>query len=249
MISKLPFGHLKISPGIKNEFLTYIEDLIEKNKRAYCIPLNLTKYVISKNDFKLREAINSADMIIADGMAIVWLSRRLGYKNVFRVTGIDLAEEIISRSKKFRWKLYFFGASSKNLEKAIDNIRKKFNRPDIVGYHHGYFKSNEIDRIINNINNLNADILFIGLGLPQKEYFIQDHFDKIKARFCLPIGGAFDVWAETKKRSPQLVQKTGLEWLYRSFSDRSKGLYVAKYSLAYLKDFIVIRNKTYYEEQ
>lgn len=238
MIENHPLGHLKISSGSLEEILEFVGKRISENQKTYCIPLNLTKYVMSKRDIKLQEVIQSANLIVSDGISMVWLSRRAGYHDVFRVTGIDLAEKILSHSRSRGWKVYFLGASQENLDRAIKNLKERFNNSEIAGYHHGYFNKHEIKRIIQMINDSGADILFLGLGLPQKEYFIDDHFNEIHAPFCLAVGGAFDVWAGAKRRTPGLIQRMGLEWLFRSFYDKNKTFNVARYGLVFLKDLL-----------
>lgn len=238
-----PLAHLKISTGTLDQILSYIEECIAGDKRIYCIPLNVTKYVLSKKDSKLREVICDSDLVIADGIPIMWLSRRVGYGDVHRVTGIDLAEAILSNSKKNMWKLFFLGASSENLERAIERVCERFDYPDIVGYENGYFKPEDIDKVVNKINSSDADILFLGLGMPQKEYFIRDYFVKTTARFYLPVGGAFDIWADVKKRTPKVVQKIGMEWFYRSFYDISRARNIARYGLNFFGDFIFCKQR------
>ena len=225
--------------------LKFIEKRIAEAKQTYCIPLNLTKYAISKKDLKLREVINSADLIISDGISIVWLSKRAGYQNVYRIAGIELAERILSWAEERGWNLFFLGASPENLKMATKNLNNRLNNLNIVGSHHGYFRQHEIKELIRLINNSNADILFLGLGLPQKEYFIHDYLDKISVKFCLPVGGAFDVWAEAKKRTPKTIQSMGMEWLYRSLYDKSRALYIIKYGLVFLNDFLLYKNETF----
>lgn len=240
MVVNLPLWHLKISQGDLPFFLSYVQSCIIQNRKSYCIPLNLTKYVISKRDNKLRNVINAANLVISDGISILWLSRRLGYKTVYRIAGIDFAESIISNSRKNEWKLFFFGASPQNIRIAVNNIEKKFGYPYVAGYHHGYYEPDEIKSIIDSINSSQADILLLGLGLPQKEYFIHDYYKKINVKFCLAIGGAFDVWADKKRRTPLRLQKIGFEWAYRGFYDKSRILSVFKYVLFFLKDFLFL---------
>jgi N-acetylglucosaminyldiphosphoundecaprenol N-acetyl-beta-D-mannosaminyltransferase len=160
----------------------------------------------------------------------------LGYRDVFRVTGIDLAEAMISLSRKHGWRMFFLGASPSNVENAIKNLSRRFDYSGVGGFHHGYFKESDIDEIIKNINRSNSDLLFLGLGMPQKEYFIHDYLDRINVKLCIPVGGAFDVWAEAKKRTPQMLQRIGTEWLYRSIYDRTRALCIAKYGLVFLRD-------------
>ncbi|MBI5848241.1 MAG: WecB/TagA/CpsF family glycosyltransferase [Nitrospirae bacterium] len=218
--------------------LAYIEERIIQGKKSRCIPLNLTKYVFAKKDPQLRDAVNSSDLIIADGVPIVWLSRRLGYDSVQRVTGIDLAEALMTRSKAEGWRLFVFGASPMNLKKAVDNFQMRFAGLQIVGTRHGYFKAEETPQIVKQINQARPDILFLGLGMPQKEYFIHRYQKDLNVGFCLTIGGAIDVWAGVKQRTPKAIQKVGLEWLYRSIYDKSKALNILKYGFIFLKDMV-----------
>lgn len=239
MIDNLPLGHLKISQGDLESFISYVQHCIENGKKSYCIPIHITKYEMSKKDLKLKEVINNAGIVIADGIPINWLSRRMGYKNVCRVTGIEFGEAILSLSDEKKWRIYLLGARQENLEKAVKNIKKKFRDPFVIGAHDGYFSSEQLEKIIKEINSLKPDILFLGLGMPQKEYFIHDHFNKITATFWLPVGGGFDIWADTKKRSPLVIQKLGLEWVQRSFYNKKKAQSVFKYGLPFLKDLIL----------
>jgi N-acetylglucosaminyldiphosphoundecaprenol N-acetyl-beta-D-mannosaminyltransferase len=237
VINHFPLGHLKITPGDLNFFLSIVENSVQKKQKSYCIPLNLTKYVVSKSDQKLKRVINSSDTVIADGIPILWLSRRLGYERVYRITGIEFAEAILGQSKSQNWKIFLLGASERNLERALEYLTGQFRPLSIVGHHHGYFNAQDIDQIVSCINSLEPDIIFLGLGMPQKEYFIDDYFHRINASFWLPVGGAFDIWAQTKKRSHPLIQKSGLEWLQRSFYNRKKAKNVLKYGLVFFKDY------------
>jgi N-acetylglucosaminyldiphosphoundecaprenol N-acetyl-beta-D-mannosaminyltransferase len=221
--------------------LGFVDKTIREGRKEYCIPLNLTKYVVSKSDEKLRRVVNSAGFVIADGVPIRWLSLRLGYKGVRRISGIELAEAILAQSSSRGWKVYLLGATPENLERAVTYLGTKYNAPPIVGSHHGYFGGEEVESLVSQIGAATPDILFVGLGMPQKEYFIGDHFEKINARFWLPVGGALDIWARAKKRSNTLVQKIGLEWLQRSIYNRAKARNILRYGLAFFKDYLSLK--------
>lgn len=238
LMKSLPLGHLKITPGDMNTTLASVEDMIASGRRAYSIPINLTKYVVSKKDAKLAQSINAAELVIADGVPIVWLGKRAGYQDVHRVTGVDLSERLLSMAKTKGWRLYFVGASPANLKNAIRNISRRFDEPVIAGSRDGYFKDEDIPSIVEDINRSKPDILFLGLGMPQKEYFLHDHFDKLDVPFCITVGGAIDIWAEAKKRTPKLIQKMGLEWFVRSMYDISKAINILKYGGMFMSELI-----------
>jgi len=238
MITSHPLRHLKVSGGDLPEILEWVGDVCRGDGGAYCVPLNLSKYVKAKSDPKLREAILGADLVIADGVPITWLARRLGYSDVARVTGIGLAEAVLGASRERGWKVFLFGASSQYLEGALANIETKFSHPLIAGWRDGYFSEADVPGIVGQINVSGADILLLALGMPQKEYFIADHRHELRTKFCLPVGGAVDIWAGSKTRTPPFIQSVGLEWLYRSWYDRSRAQLILKHGLAFLRDLL-----------
>ncbi len=238
MIKNHPLGHLKISSGSLTSFGKAIAKAIYEKKKSYAMPLNLTKYIVSQKDSKLKQTISEASWVIADGVPIVWLSRRMGYSKVRRVTGIELAEWILEESAKRNWRIFLLGSHSEVLSDLLSKIDAKFSSPLIVGSHHGYFKKKEIPFLLEEIKRKQADILFLGLGMPQKEYFLYDHFAKLQVPFALPVGGAFDIWSERKTRTPRLLQQLGLEWFYRSFYDYRKATNIIRYGIRFLKDLL-----------
>ena len=244
MQQNLKLAHVKITSGTGEEMVTQVGEWIAEGSHKSCIPLNLSKYVMSRKNEKLRNAINDADVVVADGIPITWLAKRLGQKNVHRVTGVELAEDLLALATKNKWRLYFLGSKPENLEAALENIKNTYNDPIIAGSRDGYFSESDVPDIIADINKSAPDILFLGLGLPQKEYFVADHFADLDVRFCVTVGGAIDIWAGAKNRAPALVQKMGLEWLFRSFYDLSRAGLIFRYGMVFLKDLILPPRKT-----
>jgi N-acetylglucosaminyldiphosphoundecaprenol N-acetyl-beta-D-mannosaminyltransferase len=237
--NNVALGHVQVTPGDLDALAGRVARWIANGERRSCVPLNLTKYVMARTDRKLAATINRADLVVADGIAIVWLARRLGRRDVHRVTGIELAERLLSRARAQGWRLYVLGAKPENLNKAVGNLERQFNDPPIAGFRDGYFKAADVEQLVAEINAARPDILLLGLGLPQKEYFLDDHFDELDVRFCLTVGGAIDVWAGAKTRAPALVQKLGLEWFYRSVYDASRAGLILRYGLNFVKDLVV----------
>lgn len=118
-------------------------------------------------------------------------------------------------------------------------IGQCFDDPPIARYRDGYFEKADVPRIIEEINNARPDILFLGLGLPQKEYFLADHFHELDVRFCITVGTAIDIWADVKMRATTVVQKMGLEWLYRSVYDLTRTGLILRYGMSFMKDLVV----------
>ena len=217
---------------------------ISERKNNYCIPINVTKYSLAKNDEKLRSAINNTNYVIADGVPITWLCKRAGIKGVTRVTGIDLAEALCFEAEKKGRKLFFLSTREEIGKKAIDNLLVKHPNLNIAGFQDGFFEEKDVPSILSRINTSETDILFLGLGLPQKEYFVADNLDALNIGFCITVGGALDIWANVKKRAPKFVQAIGMEWLYRSLSNVKKVTQLFAHDGVFVRDFVFYRGSS-----
>ncbi len=171
-------------------------------------------YQASKNE-KMRNVINNAQMVTADGSGVVWASRKLGEPLEQRVTGIDLVNSICERSAADKWKIYILGSAPGVAATAAMNIRDKFPGCNIVGTHHGYFNGKEEKQILAELEQLKPDVLFVALGAPKQEYWIADHLADLGIPVGMGIGGSMDVLSGNVKRAPKWMQKMSLEWLYR----------------------------------
>ena len=171
-------------------------------------------YQASKNE-KMRNIINNAQMVTADGSGVVWASRQLGEPLEQRVTGIDLVNSICEQSAKDKWKIYILGSAPGVAATAAVNIRDKFPDCNIVGTHHGYFNAKEEKQILAELEQLKPDVLFVALGAPKQEYWIADHLADLGIPVGMGIGGSMDVLSGNVKRAPKWMQKMSLEWLYR----------------------------------
>lgn len=171
-------------------------------------------YQASKNE-KMKNVINAAQMVTADGSGVVWASRQLGQPLAQRVTGIDLVNSICEQSAKDKWKIYILGSAPGVADTAANNIRARFPGCNIVGTHHGYFNEQEEAQIIAELEQLQPDVLFVALGAPKQEYWIADHIQQLNIPVAMGIGGSMDVLSGNVKRAPKWMQKMSLEWLYR----------------------------------
>lgn len=177
--------------------------------------VNINPEIVTKN-YKNKAIIkifNKQKYQIPDGIGIVYASKIKNGKIKERITGIDLMLNICKYSTKYDAKIYFYGSKPSISEKAKTNLEKKYKRINIVGYSDGYSDEN---KVINDINNSKANILFVGLGSPKQENFILKNWDRLKnIKVFMPVGGSFDVVSNTLKRAPQKIIDLNLEWLYR----------------------------------
>ncbi len=198
------------------ETLDKIEKTIASRQLIHHVVVNAAKIVAMQESISLRRSVNEADLINADGQAVVWASKILGKPLKERVAGIDLMTNLVKLAHKKKYKIFFFGAKESVVSKVVDIYTKKYSKDIIAGYRNGYYNANQEQEIANQIAHSGAQILFVAISSPTKELFLHRHKDLLsKLNFVMGVGGSFDVEAGLVKRAPIWVQNNGLEWLYR----------------------------------
>lgn len=162
------------------------------------------------------EIINSAELVIPDGIGVEIGLKILGY-NVRRIAGIEFSHRMIEECAKNSQSVALVGAKPQIVEKAKENLEKEISGLYVTYAHDGYFSNDE--EIINELKIRQPRLVLCALGSPKQEEFI------IKAKQVLPnalfvgVGGSFDVWSGVVERAPEIYQKLGLEWLYRTVKE------------------------------
>lgn len=164
--------------------------------------------------------VNSADLIIPDGIGVVYGAKILKKPLPERVAGFDLVccmfEEMAKKGKS----VFLLGAKPGVADTAAENLKKKHPGLVIAGTHDGYFK--EDAPVIDAINASGADFLMVCLGFPKQEQWINNNRDKLKVKLAIGAGGCLDVFAGTVLRAPEFYCKHGIEWLYRLIKQPSR---------------------------
>jgi len=198
------------------ETVEIIDEAIQNNKQIFHTVINAGKVVAMQKDKQLFHSIVSADIINADGQAIVWASRILGKRVPERVTGIDLMEALVELAYTKHYKIFFLGAKKEVVNEVVRSYSEKYSPDILAGYRNGYFSADEQSAIALQISESNADMLFVAISSPVKENFLDQYRGIFKnVKLIMGVGGSFDVIAGKIKRSPLWMQQTGLEWLHR----------------------------------
>ena len=169
----------------------------------------------------LFEVINSASIIIPDGIGVVYASKILKTPLKAKVPGCEVAEKLMEYASKTGDGVFFFGGGKKTEERdavsalAASKMCEKYKGLNVVGTRDGYFTEADVPAIIEEINNSGAKILFVCLGAPKQEKWIYDNREALKVNFAAGLGGTLDVFAGTVKRAPEFFIKANLEWFYR----------------------------------
>lgn len=157
--------------------------------------------------------LNGADLLIADGIGVVYGAKILRNSLPERVAGFDLLKEIFPLMAEKSLSVYLLGAKPTVADKAGEELEKMYPGLKIAGTHDGYFKDDT--EVIKDINEKKPDLLMVCLGFPKQENWIYDNRDKLDVKAMIGAGGCLDVFSGTVERAPEFYCKHGLEWFYR----------------------------------
>ena len=213
---KIDFLNIPIDAITMQETLERVEKAIALNKQMHHTVVNAGKIVSMQTNKELEESVVDADIINADGQAIVWAANLLGHKLPERVSGIDLMEELVKRSFEKGYKCFFLGATQDVVNRLVEIYKEQYSDDIIAGYRNGYFEKNEEEQIAKEISDSGANMLFVAITSPKKEIFLNTYKNQLtNVNFVMGVRGSFDVIAGKVKRAPLWMQNSGLEWLYR----------------------------------
>lgn len=167
----------------------------------------------AKEDDEFKDILNSADMVVPDGIGVVKASEILGHPMKERVGGFDLTSNIMPYLDTEKKSLFILGGKPGVAETAAENLKKEYPGIEIAGTNDGYFT--EDGPIVDKVAKSSPDYLMVCLGAPKQEKWIAKYKDKLFAKVIIGAGGSADVFAGTMNRAPEFFIKHNLEWLYR----------------------------------
>lgn len=197
------------------ELLDLCQEHIDKRVSLLLGVVNVAKIVHSQKNLELRKSLDEADLILADGLPIVWLSRLIGNPLPERVAGIDIMFRLLEKASDKGYRVYFLGAKPQVIKKVVQIVRQDYPGLHIAGYRDGYFSQSEEAHVAQQIKNSCPDILLVAMSSPKKEKFLKAWSQFINVPLCHGVGGSLDVLAGVTKRAPLWMQKCSLEWFYR----------------------------------
>ena len=187
---------------------------IEAGSRGWLCTVNVSILMMMLSDRRLQSFVDRAALVVADGQPIVWCAPWLGQSLPERVTGVDLVDAICERAARLGKRVFLQGATKDIVAKLAQRLRER--HPNLnVDFADGYFAMDEAEERAERIRAVRADILFVGMGVPRQENFIEEQWDRLGVGMAIGVGGSFDVLAGLRARAPAWVQKLGMEWFYR----------------------------------
>ncbi len=174
------------------------------------------------HDDELREILHRCDLVLPDGMPLVWASRAMGAPLRERVTGVDLVPEIAARAADHGYRLFLLGSTPESLAGAAAALCARYPKLEIAGTlapPHTSLEAMDHAAILDEIERARPDILLVAFGNPKQEKWISMHRRRLAVPVSIGVGGSFDLLAGQMSRAPEWMQRSGLEWLFRTFQE------------------------------
>ena len=207
--------------GVKFDNVTMEEamvragEILDGEKTCYVVTPNSEIVYEAMRDEELLTLLNGADLVLPDGAGVVLGSKILGTPLQQKVAGVDFADNLLDVLIEKNMKLYLLGSEPGVAELAAEKMQQKHPGLQICGMRDGFFKAEDEEQVVQEINAAGADALFVCLGAPKQERFMKNHQDALNVKLMAGLGGSLNAFAGTMKRAPKWMIKLSLEWLYR----------------------------------
>lgn len=183
---------------------------------------NAEMVMIAQEDSDLLSILRNADLVLADGIGVVWAAKQLAQKIPERVAGFDLTQNLLACSAQKGYKVFWLGAAPGIAETAARNAATSFPGLITVGIQDGYFGDDD-SKVVEAIQHAQPDVLLCALGVPRQEKWLWLYRQRLNVPVMIGVGGTFDVMSGKLKRAPRWMQKVGLEWFFRLMMQPQRG--------------------------
>ncbi len=204
-----------VDPLTVEELHAEIGRLVRKRQRGLVLNVNARCLNLCYEDSKLRDFLNSAEIVFCDGAGVMLAARILGRRIPARITYADWAWQLADFAAARNFSLYFLGARPGVAQAAARRLKERYPDLEVAGVHHGYFDRSKNEAVVEEINAAAPDILLVGLGMPLQEYWLMENRHKLDAGLALTGGAVFDYVSGRLRRGPRLLVGSGFEWLAR----------------------------------
>lgn len=195
-------------------FYEILSDNLKNNMKTFVVTANPETFMISeKNEDVRKMLLDKETVMVPDGIGVLKAGKKIGYNIEERITGIDIANELLKFGNEQKKSIYLFGSKQEVIDSMKIVIKEQYPNLKLVGTSNGYVTDK--DKVFDEIVKLEPDIVLLALGIPLQEMLIYKHLNRFKKGIFVGVGGSFDVMSGMKKRAPKIFIKLNLEWLYR----------------------------------
>lgn len=195
-------------------FYEILSKNLKNNRKTFVVTANPETFMISeKNEDVRKMLLDKETVMVPDGIGVLKAGKKIGYNIEERITGIDIANELLKFGNEQKKSIYLFGSKQEVIDSMKKVIKAQYPNLKLVGTSNGYVTDK--DKVFDEIVKLEPDIVLVALGIPLQEMLIYKHLNRFKKGIFVGVGGSFDVMSGMKKRAPKIFIKLNLEWLYR----------------------------------
>lgn len=196
---------------------------VERRERRYVNVFAVESLLKCRDDARLSQIVNAADLVLTDGMPLVWIGRHIAGLKLERCYGPDVMVEVMAAGCARGVRHYLYGGADETiLDRLEERLRARFPDLIIVGRHvppHRPLTEAESEAVVADIHASRADIVWVGIGTPKQDYWVGEFRQRLKTPALLAVGAAFNFHAGTVSQAPRWMMRSGLEWLYRLLAE------------------------------
>jgi len=219
---------VRVNPLEIPDVMSVMEQWIaDKDKHHYIVASGMHGIMEAQKNAQFQTVVETSDLFVPDGFSVVWLARRKGYLLKRRASGPDLMWSFCELAQEKGYSCFFYGDTDDTLSALTNRLNQELPNLKIAGCYSPPFREltpEEDEEIIRIINDSNADVVWIGLGLPRQERWMYEHRDKLNVPVAVGVGAAFKFISGKVNRAPAWAGDHGIEWLWR-FTQEPKRLW------------------------
>jgi N-acetylglucosaminyldiphosphoundecaprenol N-acetyl-beta-D-mannosaminyltransferase len=209
----------KLAPLSRPEVANHVEACLRERRRCFLITANVDQLMNLQSHDRLRAAYAAADVVVPDGVPLLWAARLLGHPLPGRVAGSDLIFDLCAICARGGYRIYLLGGRPGVAEAAAAEIKSRYPGAVMAGVGcppPGFEQSSDrVRRIVADVRSARPDLLLVALGSPKQETFLAENWLELGVTVGLGVGIAFEFLSRTQRRAPVWMQMAGLEWSWR----------------------------------
>jgi exopolysaccharide biosynthesis WecB/TagA/CpsF family protein len=205
------------------EVAACMDEWIRDSGRCHSIAATSMHGIVeAQHDPAFKEILNCMDLVVPDGMPLVWLGRRRGHILPRRVYGPELLLAFCEKTNGLGYRHFFYGGEPGVAERLAESLKRRFPGMQVAGTFAPPFRrlsAEEDEEIVGMISHAVPDVLWVGLGVPKQERWMHEHRDRLRVPVQVGVGAAFDMLSGRRRQAPRWMREHGLEWLFRLFQE------------------------------
>lgn len=230
-----------VDPWTMEQTVEVTDVLIKGGHFAHLMGVNADKMLQMRDDPEMDACVRRCEIVNADGASMVMAARKLGVNLPERVAGIDLMWELCTLAEREGHRVYLLGAKAEVVAKTAEVLAERYPNMTIAGYRDGYFKDDEFDDVVAEVEQTRPEIVFVGITSPKKERLIE-RFRELGAKGAfVGVGGSFDVVSGNIPRAPMWMQRANLEWFFRMMQEPRR--LVRRYVVGNTRFYLLLRKE------